>query len=190
MGRQRQRRNPEEDERGWRRFLPGAFAAGLVGLGALGAVTYGPTFVATLKELQLEPETRERYLQLKSILAGRGISLYTGSTRRTPAEQQKALDSGNSATSISWHMTGRAVDAYPIDPATGQPDLKAKRPDLFRIMHQVWASLGGQGLAYLPYPDGPNRIITGAKGRIWDGGHLEWRGQYSSAAEAYRAMIG
>ena len=63
-------------------------------------------------------------------------------------------------------------------------------PDLFRVMHQVWSSLGGQGLAYSPYPDGPNRLITGAKGRIWDGGHLEWHGPYTSAAEAYKASIG
>lgn len=176
------RRNPQESSGpGW---LPWAIAAGLVGLGSVVTVQ---ALAPNLRELRLEPETRARYLELKRRLLARGVRLFTGSTRRTPEEEAKHLAEGRSATSISWHMSGRAVDAYPIDPATGKPDLKARRPDLFRLMHQEWARLGGHGLAYLPYPDGPNRIIKGPKGSFWDAGHLEFKGRFRTAAEAYKA---
>lgn len=145
------------------------------------------SFIPSLKERRLEPETLRRYLMLKSRLAARGIQLFTGSTRRTQEEEEGHKAAGRSATSMSWHMSGRALDAYPINPATGKADFKAVRADLFRVMHQEWHRLGGHGLAYLPYPDGPNRIIRGPHGSFWDAGHLEFRGGYATAAQAYAA---
>lgn len=183
--RRRREANPIKN---WRELLPWAVGAGLVGLGAYAV---GPQLIASVKEARLEPETLARYLQLKQILAGMGIQLFTGSTRRSEAEQQANVEKGVSSTSISWHLVGRAVDAYPIDPATGKPDLNGRRGDLFRIMHQQWARLGGRGLAYLPYPNGPVRQLTNNQGRrYWDGGHLEFHGPFATAAAAYNAERG
>lgn len=171
-------------------WIPVAIATGLVGLGFVG-LNGIMGFTANAREQMLEAETLRRYLQLKQVLKEKyGIDLHTGSTRRSAEQQAANVEKGVSAASISWHMSGRGVDAYPIDPATGQPDLKARRPDLFRIMHREWAKLGGFGLAYSPYPEGPNRLITTTKGKIWDGGHLEFHGPYTTAAAAYNADRG
>jgi hypothetical protein len=142
------------------------------------------------KEMGLEPDTRRLYQILRSRMAAKGVPLHTGSTIRDLAEQEKLVAEGKSAAPVSWHNVGRAVDAYPIDPSTGQPDLNGKRQDLFRLMHQEWAKLGGQGLAFLPYPDGPVRRITTSKGPVWDGGHLEYHGNFISATQALQAQQG
>lgn len=181
----RQAHNPTIPE-SWRKLLPWAVGAGLVGLGA---AAVGPTLIATIKEQRLEAETLRRYLLLKQVLAEKyGIQLHTGSTRRTEAEQQANVEKGVSSTTVSWHLVGRAVDAYPIDPATGQPDLQGRRQDLFRTMHVEWAKLGGHGLAYAPYPSGPIRRLVNKQGKsYWDGGHLEYHGPFATAAAAYQA---
>src|SRR5687767_13793742 len=152
-----------------------AVAAGLVGLGALAV-----SRLDSVKLLSLEPQTRERVKLLLARLQARATKLLLGSTRRTEEEQQKALDEDKSGSSISWHFTGRAIDVYVYDPATGKPDMKGVRQDLYRIVLQEWAKLGGFGLAFGPYPDGPVRYITTPSGRkIWDGGHLEFHGPYA-----------
>src|SRR5262245_1227764 len=116
----RRRQNPEAS------WLPWAIAAGLVGLGA---VAVGPALIASAKELLLEPETRRRYLELKARLKARGIGLHTGSTGRNEEQQQAAIDAGKSSTSVSWHMVGRAVDAYVIPPGSSSPDMAGARGD-------------------------------------------------------------
>lgn len=183
----RTRSNPDDRIPLWTQI---AIATGLLGLGGY-TLDRVMGITASAREKMLEAETLRRYLELKGVLRSKyGIELHTGSTRRSPEQQQGLVAGGQSGASISWHMTGRAVDAYPIDPATKQPDLKARRPDLFRIMHREWAKLGGQGLAYSPYPEGPNRLITTVKGKIWDGGHLEYHGRFATAAAAYQAERG
>lgn len=180
--RRRQRTNP-----GGETWAAVAIAAGLVGLGAL-ALTR--TQWARLQ--RLEPDTRHRVETLIQRLRARGIEIYIGSTRRTEAEQADLVAEGKSANTISWHNSGRAVDVYPMIPGTSTPDLKATRPDLFRIVHQEWYALGGNGIAYSPYPNGPNRLITtykdGKAVKVWDAGHLEFKGPYATAAEAYKAI--
>lgn len=165
-------------------WAPWAIAAGLVGLGSAAVIVQ---LAPTLRERSLEAETLRRYLELKQRLSARGIKLHTGSTTRTPEQQAAALERGTSSTSISWHMVGRAVDAYPIDPTTGKPDLAGRRGDLFRAMHEEAARLGFHGLAYKPYPSGPLRYLQGPKGKFWDGAHLEFHGPYISAAQAWKA---
>lgn len=171
------RRNPDGDT-----WIGWALAAGLVGLGA-----FALTRTEWAKLQSLEPETRRRVETLLTLLRGRGIEVLVGSAKRTEAEQTKLVQENKSAATISWHLVGRAVDLYPLIPGTRQPDYNVSRPDLFRIMHQEWAKLGGTGLAYLPYPDGPNRLISMGGKKKWDGGHVEFHGPFATAAEAYRA---
>lgn len=159
-----------------------AVAAGLIGLGA-----YAVSRLDSVKLLSLDPEMRRRVEVLIARLAARGIKLKLGSATRTEAEHAKAIAEGKTATKVTWHFSGRGLDVYVYDPNTGKPDLAGKRLDLYRIVHQEWARLGGQGLAFLPYPDGPVRYITGAKGPIWDGAHLEFHGPYATAAAAWAA---
>lgn len=138
----------------------------------------------------LEPEMYRKYLQLEQVLASKyGMKLLRGRTRASIAEGRKNYEAGVSSikSGISWHTLGRAIDVYPYDPATGKPDMMGKRQDLFRKIHQEWFKLGGFGLAYSPYPNGPIRRLRGKKGAYWDGGHLEYHGPYKSLAVAYAA---
>jgi hypothetical protein len=119
---------------------------------------------------QLIPAAQAALRSLIAALEGEGIDLYVGSTRRNPAQQASIVAKGNSATQHSWHLLGRGVDVYPrVD---GQPDLAGKNLDLFRRIHAVAPRFGWRGLAF--NPDGSKRYITGTKGKIWDGGHLEF----------------
>jgi hypothetical protein len=101
-----------------------------------------------------------------------GIRTYVGSTRRRQAEQDANVAKGVSATKNSWHLLGRGVDLYPYDPTTGKPDLPGKQIELFRTMHLEAAKFGWRGLAF--NQDGSRRYITTTKGKVWDGGHLEF----------------
>lgn len=166
--------------RNWQPWVFGALILAATGYVAV-------TQTATGRELLLEPETRRRYLRLKAALAARGVRLYTGSTRRTLAQQAAILARGASASSVSWHNTGRAVDAYPIDPATGKPDLAGRNKSLFRALHEEAAKLGFSGYAYRPYPSGPVRLIKTRKGQIWDGGHIHYPGPYETPLAALQA---
>jgi hypothetical protein len=136
---------------------------------------------------RLEPETQAAARALINALAAAGLSVKVGQTLRTPAEEKAVIDAGRSAVKThSWHELGRALDLYPIDPDTGAADLKGARVDLFRTMHDVAAGLGFRGTAF--NSDGSKRLITNSAGRkIWDGGHLEYRGPYATIAEAVAA---
>lgn len=181
MSRRRRRRRSNPSGQAW---LAWALAAGLVGLGALAL-----TRTEWARLSRLEPDTRRRVETLIARLRARGIELHIGSTRRSEAEQAALVAEGKSANTISWHNSGRAVDLYPK--VGGKPDYDVTRPDLYRVMHQEWAALGGTGLAYSPYPNGPNRLITtykaGKAKKVWDGGHVEFKGGFATPAEAYRA---
>lgn len=137
----------------------------------------------------LEPEMYRKYLELERRLAAKGIKLLRGRTRASQAEGRKNFAEGKSsiASGISWHLLGRAIDVYPFDPKTGKPDMAGKNKELYRLLHREWYALGGHGLAFLPYPNGPVRYLKGQKGKYWDGGHLEFHGPYKSLAQAYAA---
>lgn len=183
---QRRRRRRERSNPSGETWLALALAAGLVGLGALAL-----TRTQWARLMRLEPDTRHRVETLIARLRARGVEIHIGSTRRTETEQAQLVADGKSANTISWHNSGRAADLYPMIPGTSKPDFDVTRPDLYRIMHQEWAALGGSGIAYSPYPNGPNRLITtykdGKAKKVWDGGHVEFKGPYATPAEAYRA---
>ena len=136
---------------------------------------------------KLQPDVQAQLRALLDGLAAEGISVHVGQTLRTPAQEKAVIDAGKSAVkSHSWHELGRAVDLYPINPDTGNADLKGARVDLFRRMHEIAGALGWRGIAFTS--DGEKRFITNAEGKpIWDGGHLEWRAPFGSIAEAVAA---
>lgn len=171
-----------------RDWAAAAVAAGLVGLG----LWFQDAVMNVWKISQLEPDTRARAQILLDWLEQQGWKPVITFTMRTPEQQAQAVADGASATSVSWHMSGRALDVTLVDPTTGKrmdTPSNAQIETYYRPMHQKWASLGGDGLAFGPYPDGPIRHITGTKGPIWDGGHLEFHGQYANASEAYTASL-
>lgn len=123
----------------------------------------------------LTPATTRALAALLGALAAAGIRVRVGSAGRSDAAQWRALDAGRSGTFQSKHRTGEAVDLYPIDPATGAPDLAGRNVELFRRMHAIAQKLGWRGLAF--NADGSLRYLTNPRGgRFWDGGHLEWSG--------------
>lgn len=138
---------------------------------------------------KLGPETQSKLSDLIFALAGAGLKVYVGQTLRTAAQEKANVEGGKTAAGLkySWHELGRAVDLYPIDPATGRADLEGRRVDLFQQMHATAKSMGWRGIAFLE--DGvTKRTILNSKGHaIWDGGHLEDRGSYATIAEAVAA---
>jgi hypothetical protein len=136
---------------------------------------------------KLEASTAAALTSLISDLEAAGLSVYVGQTLRTKAEEQAAIDSGHSAvTTHSWHEIGRAVDLYPINPDTGKADLPGARVDLFKQMADAAAGYGFTSLAF--NADGSKRILHTSTGKaLWDGGHLEFHGDYSSIADAVAA---
>lgn len=121
-----------------------------------------------------------------------GIQTFVGSTLRTTNEQSVLVKGGASDTEASWHLLGRAVDLYVIDPATGQPDMKARtaqpsQGDLYLKLHQVAAEWGWHGIAY-DLATGKKKYL---KSGAWDGGHLEYReGMTFAQAAAVGRSIG
>jgi hypothetical protein len=136
---------------------------------------------------KLEPTTQSLVRQLLDQLASQGTTVYVGSTIRTVAQEKADVAAGKSSKGqvYSWHNLGRAVDLYPVNPDTGKPDYNGVRYDLFSIMASVATSLGFRSLAY--NADGSRHYLNTVKGPIWDGGHLEYHGPYSSLSEAIAA---
>lgn len=136
---------------------------------------------------ELEYETQGQVRGLISDLSSQGIAVYVGSTLRSAAAEADAIASGRSAvTSVSWHQIGRAVDLYPIDPDTGSADYNGVRVDLFQAMVAAARARGFRSLAF--EDDGVTKhYITTSRGKVWDGGHLEWRAPYATIAEAVSA---
>lgn len=136
---------------------------------------------------QLEYETQAQVRGLISDLAAQGIAVYVGQTLRSHEAEAAAVAAGRSAvTSYSWHEIGRAVDLYPINPDTGSADKAGKRLDLFQAMHAAARERGFRGLAF--EADGVTKhYLNTSKGKVWDGGHLEWRSPYGSISAAVAA---
>lgn len=136
----------------------------------------------------LLPQVRDRLAELRRRLEAMGIKTLVGSTKRTPAQQESVVAGGTSATTRSWHVLGRAVDLYPYGP-DGKADLDGRYVDRFRTMHAEAAKLGFRGLAF--NADGSKRYITTSKGKVWDGGHLEFpEGMTYAQAEAQARKTG
>jgi hypothetical protein len=100
-----------------------------------------------------------------------GVKTFVGSTLRTATEQAVLVKGKASDTNQSWHLLGRAVDLYPINPDTGKPDLDGRRGELFLKMHQVAVGHGWRGIAYSDLETGRRKYL---KNGNWDGGHLEF----------------
>ncbi len=159
-------------------------------LAALGIGTWliMPTITERRRISRLEPATQRAYRTLLRLMSNRGIRIHTGQTKRTDAQQARLVASGRSGTTRSWHLLGRAIDAYPYDPNTGKPDMKGRRVDLFRIMHDTGAALGFRNLAFKD--DGAKRYIRTNKGNVWDAGHMSFRqGQTFAQAQAAQRRI-
>jgi hypothetical protein len=169
-----------------RDWAAAATIAGVMGL----AYVFGPQVMNVWQISRLEPETRARAQALLDWLAAQGLKPRITATTRTETQQAAAVADGKSATSISWHFTGRALDLLLTNPITGklmESPTNAEIEAYYRPAHRKWAELGGFGLAFGPYPDGPIRHISGTKGPIWDGGHFEYHGPFATAAAAYTA---
>jgi hypothetical protein len=125
----------------------------------------------------LQPKVKIALENTLKELRASGIDCFIGSTLRSNATQAAKVASGNSATKQSWHLgfpsdgKARAVDLYPLLP-NGKPDLNGTQIEKFRMMHKVAAKHGFRGLAF--NPDGSKRYINTSKGKIWDGGHIEF----------------
>lgn len=134
---------------------------------------------------RLTAETRERVWRVIDDMAGRGFDVYVGSTARTAEEVAKAVAAGRASQGMShdWHMLGRAADLRQRK-ATGGPNFDqgpASEP-FWRALYEAATAHGLRSLAYRP--DGSKLLIHGAKGPIWDSGHVEWRQPYATLAEA------
>lgn len=134
------------------------------------------------RRAQLQPAARAALDALREDLSkNHGIETYVGQTARTKAQQATALSEDKSDTENSWHLLLLAVDLYPIDPATGQPDKAGKLWNtLFRKMHEVAPRHGWKGIAF--DAQGKRKYL---KSGTWDGGHLQYTsGQTYAAAKA------
>lgn len=137
-----------------------------------------PTMNEAQKLAALQPHVRDALGKLRAKLAGMGIKILIGQTRRTLEEEKANFDKGASATMNSWHMLGLAVDVYPYGP-DGKPDLAGKHVDLFRVMQNEAKAFGFSGISF--NSDGTQKFITVNKGtprehKTWDGGHLQYMG--------------
>ena len=145
----------------------------------------GPHEDERLKRLQ--PHIRARVLELQRRLRARGVRTFIGTTRRTTTEQAEALATGRSTTPRSWHLIGRAVDLYVIDPATGQPDTMAQRLDLYKILWEEAKRLGAVVFTK------PIRLKSGKK--LFDAAHvywtdgLTWKAAVTEAAQKGRRIV-
>ena len=147
------------------------------------------TTTETARVIGLQPEVGAQLSRLIAKLAAGGIDVYVGQTIRTKAQEQANVEGGKTAAGLkfSWHSLGRAVDLYPIDPATGKWDRNVNRLDLYQAMHAAAKSLGWRGIAF--EADGvTKKYLTNSKGKkIWDGGHLEWRAPHATIVAAVAA---
>lgn len=153
-------------------FILGGFGALILGSILLVSADRTPSLSQRHNLTSLAPALRARLAQLIARMAARGIRLVVGSTKRDAETQAALVAAGRSATHASKHLTGEAVDVYPVDPATGQVDVHGKNEALYRTLHAEWAALGGKGLAFTPYPSGPKRYLQTNRGPVWDAGHL------------------
>lgn len=136
----------------------------------------------------LTPETLWRVERVIQKMKDRGFDIYVGGTRRTKAEELAARASGHSGQNqtSSWHMLGRAADLRLRAAGGGASfDQSEASEPFWRALYEEATALGLRSLAYRP--DGSKFIIQGARGPLWDSGHVEWRAPFGTLAEAMAA---
>lgn len=117
---------------------------------------------------KLVPSVRRALTTLRQALANEGIPTFVGQTYQTAEDNAENLEEGRSATSTSWHRAGRAVDLYIVDPRTGEPDMRGKRTDLYKVYGRVARAHGWRWLG--------TGTLTGPTGKTFtDPHHLEYR---------------
>lgn len=138
---------------------------------------------------QLETETQVAARGLIQELHEAGIEVVVGQTARTKAQEKELIEAGKTSGTLvhSWHELGRALDLYPALP-NGQPDYDPDEEGLerYRTMHRMGEAWGFRNIAF--NADGSKRLITNSKGKkIWDGGHMQFQGPYTTIAQAWAA---
>ncbi len=145
-------------------------------------MTSGETFRLT----QLTPETRERVQQLIDAMVALGHDVYVGQTLRTQSEQTAAQARGTTSAnqSRSWHQLGRAADLRKRNP-DGSVDESTHDEPFFRALFDEAQKVGLRSLAFRE--DGSKLLIHTTHGDVWDAGHVEYRGNFATLAEAFAA---
>jgi len=135
---------------------------------------------------QLIPECRERVQQTITAMAMRGLDVYVGQTMRTQTEQAEAQARGTTSVnqSRSWHQLGRAADLRKRNP-DGTVDESTHDMAFFEALFEEATKVGLRSLAFRK--DGSRLLIHTTHGDVWDAGHVEWRGNYATLAEAFAA---
>jgi len=147
-----------------------------------------PSELARLQ--RLIPEARERVWRVIEDMAARGFDVYVGQTSRTADEVAKAATEGRASIGMKhdWHELGRAADLRQRKAGGGVNfDQGPASEPFWRALYEAAVKHGLRSLAYRE--DGSKLIINGAKGPIWDSGHVEWRQPYATLAEAVAAEL-
>lgn len=137
---------------------------------------------------RLIPEARERVWKVIEDMAALGFDVYVGQTSRTLEEVKAAVAAGRASVGMKtdWHVLGRAADLRrrKADGGVNFDQGPASEP-FWRALYEAATRHGMRSLAYRA--DGSKLIIHGAKGDIWDSGHVEYRAPYATLAEAAAA---
>lgn len=153
----------------------------VIGLILLSGGTYG-----TVKLISYLTETEEKRIngmnaragealrKLIATLQAEGIRTFVGNTVRTKEDSDRFVAEGKASAGLKhdWHTIGRAVDLYIYDPTTKKVDFTGQMLDQIRRMHVVAKQQGWGSIAF--NPDGTKHYLKGAKGPVWDAGHLQW----------------
>jgi hypothetical protein len=133
---------------------------------------------------ELCPTSRPKFDALIAAMLARGYVCRIGQVRRSKAQQAAAIAAGTTSKNqkLSWHFLGRAVD-FRRELPDGSMDQTTSGPDDFwRALYAEATKLGLRSLAY--HPDGSKLLLNG---KIFDGGHVEDRGDYATLALAVAA---
>lgn len=143
----------------------------------------GQTFFSRLLMLTSTEEKRIASMEfaagaalrnLISTLEAEGIRTFVGNTVRSPEDSARFVAEGKASAGLKhdWHTLGRAVDLYIFDPIAKKVDFTGQMLAQIRRMHEVAKSQGWESIAF--NSDGSKHYLKGAKGPVWDAGHLQW----------------
>lgn len=119
----------------------------------------------------LTPDTAQAVRLLVAYAASQGMTLVPSSGRRSCAEQHALYAQGRTAPGpkvtnadgcVSWHVLGRAVDAY-----------VTKGPKDYATLGAYWRSIGGKW----------GGDFTGSAAALQDFGHFEYHPGLASASQ-------